>query len=181
MSNTVLTEDEIRIYERSGNEAMSAEHGGKFKVPMKLRMEFSEKVRQLWVAFVHNRDNNTTDPARRHDKTDRLDEFCSAHIGGWVTPQSLADAVECSRGTAYKYIGDNRSGFELVAKGIYKILDTDELRAAAKGRSMVTKRIAAPATSPAVASDSTIAARTVTDDVNAALGAMTGHRAPAKD
>jgi hypothetical protein len=130
-----MTEDEInKQHQREWDEARSV-WGNKFSVPREVVAAISERTRQRWIEYVDRRDGKATDPANKHDKTDRLAKFIAENPGRNVTVQDLMDAADCSKGTAHKYIDDNRSSFVKVERGVYRIIDAAQARAEARSSS----------------------------------------------
>jgi hypothetical protein len=73
-------------------------------------------------------------------------------------------ATECSRGTAHRFIADNRFTFTRQERGRYAIVDTDAERAAARTRPVA----------PVDSSGARRIANVESDTVDRILGAMTG-------
>lgn len=142
MSVTELSAIDLNNRQREETQALIAASGGDYwSAPDEARNELLKKHRLEWEEFCGR--DEAVDPANRHDKTERLESFVTGNIGTEVTVPDLMDAAECSRGTANKFIADNRSTFERVRRGVYRILDTEAERAAAK-----SSRLAAPVAAP---------------------------------
>jgi hypothetical protein len=159
----ITTEDGIRAQHRAEFADATKTYGDQFSIPWSVITSIGERTRLRWVAFVEARDGRT-DPASRHDKTVRLTAFVKANPDAIVTVETLMQAADCSRGTAHKFIFDNRSAFVKLARGQYRVVDTDAARRAAR-------------TSPAAVSEPPLGravANVESDIANRLLGAMTG-------
>lgn len=144
-----MTETEINdAYKAAWADAI-ATYGDKYSVPSDVMSAMAEEHRQNWVKFVAERDGKVG-PVVKHDKTDKLNQFCSlAPVGMEINVTFLAGAADCSEGTAQKFINDHRSLFRAVPdkRGAYVIIDAEAERAAAKQAAAVP-RIAAGAPEP---------------------------------
>ena len=164
------TAEDINTRHKRETRSLIADNGGNFwAIPNEIVQVHARRQREEWEEWTDRKNGESAvDPSRRHDKTERLESYVNDSIGQIVTVESLMQASECSKGTAYKFISDNRSTFVKVGRGEFRVVDVDGARAAAKARGRV---VAAPALVVAPASE-------IPDDVRIAreaIDAMTGH------
>lgn len=167
-----LTEQEINTLAKSEIAELCAPYGGDFwAAPWDQIKELGERQRMRWVTWVAERDragsinaDGTVTERRSKDKTARLQKFVAEHVGMTINVLTLQELCECSRGTAHRFIADNRSTFAKAGRGQYVIIDTSAARAA--------DRRGTAATSPVVVSESAAAVSATLADVDAAMGAM---------
>lgn len=170
-----LTEDQINTDHKEEMRRAADTHGGIFNIPREILRDIQERTRQAWVRFVDQRDGGG-DSVIKHDKTARLKKWIAENPGRQVTVEDLVAAGECSSGTAYKFISDNRSSFTKVKGGVYVVVDVNAERAAARSGSATT-----PATLPAPASNPSPAVTTAAAESEIAmraLDAMNGQSEP---
>ena len=165
-----LTEDDINALHKQEHAEAAAIHG-RYSIPWAIVQAIGERTRLRWVALLGGRDGSG-EPITRHDKTDKLSVFVRKNPNLEVTVEELMDAADCSKGTAHKFIADNRSSFIKVSRGRYAIVDTDAARAADRAQRTSTPAPFVPcAPKYAAAADQ---ARRESDIVTNALNGMTG-------
>lgn len=171
-----MTEVQINAAHKERYREAAEKYGSKFRVPRDVDQRLGEMLRQDWLRFYGRDEQSQTSNTNRRDKTKKLHDYVKANPGANVTAESLADAVDCSTGTAHAFIRDNRSAFRAGdTRGHYLVVDQDADRAAAR------RTPAAPPTLPVVGRNEpagTTTARSDSDAVEAILGAMTGSTAP---
>lgn len=167
-----LTEDEINARHHARWAEVAAQFGGDaHNVPWDIRTKLSDQNRLDWTEWVRLRDSGGHEPIKR-DKTKKMWEFVNAHIGQRITAEMLAEAVDASIGTAYRFIRENKGmWFVSAGRGELLVVDFRAARAAAKQQPATPPTMGAGA---GVAANADSHAQRTADDVSAALAAMTG-------
>lgn len=161
-----LTEDDINGLHKQEYAEAAERYGSIYTIPWDIVYAIGQRTRERWCKWVEERDRGVTDgPQRTHDKTKRINDFLAAKVGKHITIDLLMEAAECSRGTAYKYIADNRSMFVKVDTGVYRVVDVSAARAAAG-------RPTTPAPSHARPSDPSPTMTTARAESDAAMDAL---------
>lgn len=170
-----MTDEEINELHKTEFADAVEQFGGVFKIPREVVAEIQERTRVRFVSWISARTERPDDEIIRHDRTDRLSKWIKTMVGKEVSVQSMMEATECSRGTASRYLLNNRSEFVKLAKGTYRVIDARAERAAVSARV-----VAAPALNPVP--DHVAAVNAVNDAVARMTGASGGRtfRQPGK-